>query len=61
MTLNVAVGLRESTRRTPEKVALIQNDASFTYAQVHAAAQRFAGGLRNLGVKPGEHVALLLP
>lgn len=59
--LNLAMLLRESAQRNPEKTALVINDRQISYGMLHAYAQRFAGGLRKLGVEPGQHVALLLP
>jgi long-chain acyl-CoA synthetase len=59
--LNLATLLRDSALATPEKTALIINDRQLPYAMVHGYAQRFAGGLRKLGIQPGQHVALLLP
>src|SRR5262245_19129195 len=61
MSLNLATLLRESARRTPAKPAVIVNDVVLPYQVVDGFAQRFAGALRGLGVKPGQHVALLLP
>ena len=64
MTLNLATILRESARRYPDRDAIIlpsAGDMTLTYAQVHAYAQKFAGGLAKLGLKRGQHVALMLP
>ena len=59
--LNVATLLRESAKANPAKPALIINDSTLSYGELHAFAQRFGGSLRSLGVAPGKHVALLLP
>jgi long-chain acyl-CoA synthetase len=61
MSLNLAVILREGAREAPEAVALTAGEASLTYGQAHAAVQRFAGGLHRLGLRPGQHVAVMLP
>ena len=61
MSLNLALLLRESAKAYPEKTALAINDTSLSYEMVHLYAQRFAGGLKGLGVERGQHVALLLP
>ena len=61
MSLNLATVLRESAQTYPGNVALSVGEMNFTYAQLHGYVQRFAGGLKNLGVKKGQHVALLLP
>jgi long-chain acyl-CoA synthetase len=59
--LNLATLLRHSAKNHPDKPALIINDRTLPYSIVHAYAQRFAGGLQKLGIKPGQHIALLLP
>ncbi|MFW5926334.1 MAG: long-chain-fatty-acid--CoA ligase [Myxococcota bacterium] len=61
MGLNLAVILRESAKNHGDGIALIAGESRVTYAQLHATAQRFAGGLWRLGVRPGQHVALMLP
>jgi len=61
MSLNVATLLHESAGRYPGKAAVAVGDTTMTYAEVHGAAQRFAGALRELGIHRGQHVALLLP
>jgi long-chain acyl-CoA synthetase len=59
--LNLATILRSSTSRTPDKTAAVLGDTQLSYAQLHAQSQRFAGALAKLGVRPGQHVALMLP
>jgi long-chain acyl-CoA synthetase len=59
--LNLATILRTSANKSPDSTALILGEAKVSYGQLHALVQRFAGALGKLGVKPGEHVALLLP
>ncbi|HZI93145.1 MAG TPA: long-chain fatty acid--CoA ligase [Patescibacteria group bacterium] len=61
MSLNLASLLRQSATRDPDRPALIADEVTLTHRQVHDAAQRFAGGLARLGVRRGQHVALLLP
>ncbi len=61
MTLNLATILRTSASKFPERPALHLGDATIPYATLHAYAQRFAGALAKLGIKRGEHVALMLP
>ncbi|MFN3201953.1 MAG: long-chain-fatty-acid--CoA ligase [Bradymonadia bacterium] len=61
MSLNLAMILRESARAHPEKPAIVLGEASLSYAQVYGYVQRFAGGLEGLGIKAGQHVALMLP
>jgi long-chain acyl-CoA synthetase len=61
MSLNLAVLLRESAKRNPDAVAISLGGVELTYRAVHERAQKLAGALRALGVRRGEHVALLLP
>ena len=61
MSLNLALLLRESAKTTPDKIALIAGQARVDYGGLHDRVQRFAGGLRHLGVAQGKHIALMLP
>ncbi|MDQ3033915.1 MAG: long-chain fatty acid--CoA ligase [Myxococcota bacterium] len=61
MSLNLATLLRESAARHADRPAIILGDTALPYAALHGMAQRFAGGLRKLGLERGQHVALLLP
>ncbi|MFE9994343.1 amino acid adenylation domain-containing protein [Streptomyces avermitilis] len=44
----------------PEAVALSCEDHSLTYAELNERADRFAGALHSLGVRPGERVGVCL-
>lgn len=59
--LNLAMLLELSARRTPGKVALILDDIKMRYAEVDGAANKVANGLVQLGVEPGDKVALMVP
>jgi len=61
MSLNLATLLRETARVYPERAAVIVGDTSIPYAVLDGMARRCAGALAALGIKPGQHVALLLP
>jgi acyl-CoA synthetase (AMP-forming)/AMP-acid ligase II len=61
MSLNLATLLRESAKANPTKPAIHIGDVTLPYAMVDGLAQKFAGALRALGLKPGQHVALMLP
>jgi long-chain acyl-CoA synthetase len=61
MSLNLATLLRESAARHPGRPALISGATTLQYSALHAFAQRFAGALDSLGIRRGQHVALLLP
>ncbi len=60
-TLNLAHLLDHQARLTPEREALVCGPARFTYGQLSAMAAQAANGLRAIGVKPGDHVALSCP
>lgn len=59
--LNLAVALEERARRTPGKTAVILDSMRLNYAELNGAANKIAGGLVKLGVRPGAKVALMLP
>jgi long-chain acyl-CoA synthetase len=61
MTLNLATLFRDSARRSPNKPAIVIGDTVLTYEAVHGMAQRFAGALGKLGVRRGQHVAIMMP
>ncbi len=44
-----------------DKAAFLFGDASLTYAQINAAANQVANGLRSAGLAPGERVAITCP
>lgn len=56
--LNLSVILEDSARRYPGKDAFLFMDTGLSFAQVNAAANQVANGLRNLGIQPGDKVAL---
>ncbi|KHG66213.1 long-chain fatty acid--CoA ligase [Thermus sp. 2.9] len=53
--------LEESAKRFPQNVALEFLGKTLTYGETWDLARRFAQGLKDLGVKPGERVAIMLP
>ena len=57
----IALGdiLRRSARRYRDKVALVDGDATLTYRQMDAAANRFAHHLLGLGLKAPAKVGML--
>ena len=61
MTLNLATLLRETAATDPSRPAMVLGEVTLSYAMLHGMAQRFGGGLAKLGIKRGQHVALLLP
>jgi long-chain acyl-CoA synthetase len=60
-TLNLAHLLDHQARLTPEREALVCGPARLTYGQLSAMAAMAANGLRAIGIKPGDHVALSCP
>ncbi len=61
MSLNLAAMLHEAARTHPEKPALLFDGGSVSYAELDAASDRFAVGLRTRGLAPGDAVGLQLP
>ncbi|NJC72537.1 long-chain fatty acid--CoA ligase [Planosporangium thailandense] len=59
--LSLATILAESARRRPDKVAVIDGDVRVTYARLWEQARTYAAGLRELGIRPGDRIALLSP
>lgn len=59
--MNIAQHIERSCRFFPVKPALIFEGNSLTYKQLNELANRVANGLKGLGIKRGERVALFLP
>lgn len=59
--LNLAMLLESSAQKYPSHAAVIFNDTKLSYAQLNGAANQLANGLRQLGVKRGDKVALSCP
>jgi len=59
--LNLSVILEDSARRYPEKTAYIFMDTTMSFAQVNAAANQVANGLRDIGIGVGDKVAISCP
>lgn len=59
--LNLSIILEESAKRYPSKAAFIFMDAIFSYHQINEAANKVANGLKAIGIKPGDKVALTCP
>lgn len=51
--------LRYAEQQFPQKTGVVCGSERFTYAQFADRARRLAGGLRRLGVAPGDRVAFL--
>jgi long-chain acyl-CoA synthetase len=59
--LSLATILAEGARRYPDKVAVVDGEKRVTYAELWLEARAYAAGLRELGVGPGDTVAILIP
>ena len=58
---NLSIFLEDSARRYPDRDALVLGGTRLTYAQVNGAANQVANLLVELGVEPGDRVALTCP
>jgi len=61
MTLSLAAVLAEPAWRQPDKTAVIQGAERLSYAELWAEARGQAAAIRELGVRPGDRVALMSP
>ena len=52
--------LRDRAGQHADKPFLLYNGQSFTYAQAYEQSRRIAGGLTAAGVKPKQHVAIMM-
>ncbi|HKP60163.1 MAG TPA: long-chain-fatty-acid--CoA ligase [Polyangiales bacterium] len=57
--LTLADPLEHACRIHAERLAAIDGERRLTYAELHRRSHQLGSGLRQLGVKPGERVALL--
>ncbi|WP_066394725.1 fatty acid--CoA ligase family protein [Neobacillus mesonae] len=58
--MNLSSQLHETAKASADKIAYYFLDKSCTYAELDGAITKFASGLEKLGVKQGDHIALLL-
>jgi fatty-acyl-CoA synthase/long-chain acyl-CoA synthetase len=58
--LNIADGLRVSTFRTPNKLAVFQGDKRLTFRELNDRANRLGNALRGLGLQRGDRVGIVL-
>ena len=52
--------LADKARRIGDRTWLIFGEQRYTYAQAHDLSNRYAGGFRGLGVRKGDHVAVMM-
>ncbi|GAB3854489.1 long-chain fatty acid--CoA ligase [Dactylosporangium cerinum] len=60
-TLSLAAVLAESARRYPQRIAVVDGASRVSYDSLWREALEVAGALRDLGVRPGDRVALQCP
>ncbi len=61
ITLSPLSFLKRSSRVWPGKIAVIEGDRRFTYAEFALRCRRLAGALVKAGLQPGEAAAVLAP
>jgi long-chain acyl-CoA synthetase len=61
MSLNLATILRDGARRFGSKTSVVLGETEISYAELDDRARRLAGGLASLGIRRGQHVALMVP
>ena len=61
MTLSLASVLAENARRRPNSLALVEGDTRLTFGELWQQALAQAAALVELGVRPGDRVALMAP
>ena len=61
MSFNLATILGESASAHPDRPLCHIGDQTFSYADVDQLSGRIAAGLRKLGIRPGDKVAVQLP
>ncbi|ROO58837.1 long-chain acyl-CoA synthetase [Micromonospora sp. Llam0] len=59
--LSLAAVLAESARRHPDTVAVVDGASRITYAELWLEARCHAAALTELGVRPGDRIALFAP
>jgi len=60
-TDSLPVALQQTARTHPDRTALIAGEHTMTWAEVAGAVEALAAGLMELGIRPGDSVALVLP
>ncbi|MDA0769100.1 MAG: AMP-binding protein [Chloroflexi bacterium] len=53
--------LSRTSKRLPDKVAIIDGDRTFTFQQLQSYSDKLAAALTGIGVSPGDRVGLLAP
>lgn len=58
--MNLSLQLNETAKAMGDKPAYVFMDQTSTYVELDGAVTKFASGLEKLGIKKGDHIALLL-
>lgn len=58
--MNIGQGLTAAAMHAPGRTAAYDEGVTLTYAELCARTEALAGGLQELGVRPGDRVALLM-
>lgn len=58
--LNIADGLRVSTYRTPNKLAVFQGEKRLTFRELNERANRVGNAFRGLGLQQGDRIGIVL-
>jgi len=61
MSANLASNLLQTTRHHADRTALKLDDLQLSYADLDRASARLAGWLRDLGIRPGDRIGIMLP
>ena len=59
--INLASVIEHQARLTPDNEAVICGTSRLTYSYINASANRVANGLREMGIKAGDKIALSCP
>ncbi|OGF54355.1 MAG: hypothetical protein A2Z21_07495 [Candidatus Fraserbacteria bacterium RBG_16_55_9] len=59
--MNLAQLLDQAAKTFGERPAVVFEDQEISYAELSDATSRFAGGLKEIGIQPGDRVAVYLP
>jgi long-chain acyl-CoA synthetase len=59
--MNISNNLKNAATNFPDKIALIDESRTLTYQELDSEACRVASALKEIGVLPGDHIALLYP
>ena len=59
--MNVAANLDCTAFHYPDRRAVTEDQRSVSFSEFHRDANRMASALANVGIQPGDHVALCAP